>query len=98
VVERVASAVTLFAPGDEVYYAGSISRPGTDAQFHLVDEAAALVDKDVPRSTITPGSTGSTRPTCVARTLGWRAEPPSARRFWPGSEAKMSVGAGRVMT
>jgi NADPH2:quinone reductase len=38
VVERVGSAVTLFAPGDEVYYAGSINRPGTDAQFHLVDE------------------------------------------------------------
>src|SRR6201992_396 len=30
--------VTLFSPGDEVYYAGSIDRPGTDAQFHLVDE------------------------------------------------------------
>jgi zinc-binding alcohol dehydrogenase family protein len=30
--------VTLFAPGDEVYYAGSINRPGTDAQFHVVDE------------------------------------------------------------
>ena len=30
--------VTLFSPGDEVYYAGSIARPGTDAQFHVVDE------------------------------------------------------------
>ncbi|HEY2522726.1 MAG TPA: zinc-binding alcohol dehydrogenase family protein [Streptosporangiaceae bacterium] len=30
--------VTLFSPGDEVYYAGSIDRPGTDAQFHVVDE------------------------------------------------------------
>src|SRR6201996_2449183 len=30
--------VTLFSPGDEVYYAGSIGRPGTDAQFHVVDE------------------------------------------------------------
>jgi zinc-binding alcohol dehydrogenase family protein len=29
---------TLFAPGDEVYYAGSIDRPGTNAQFHVVDE------------------------------------------------------------
>jgi NADPH:quinone reductase len=30
--------VTFFSPGDEVYYAGSIDRPGTDAQFHVVDE------------------------------------------------------------
>lgn len=28
----------LFRPGDEVYYAGSIKRAGTNAQFHLVDE------------------------------------------------------------
>lgn len=27
-----------FKPGDEVYYAGSILRPGTNADFHLVDE------------------------------------------------------------
>jgi NADPH:quinone reductase len=38
VVQRVGSAVTRFAPGDEVFYAGSIGGPGTDAQFHLVDE------------------------------------------------------------
>ena len=38
VVTAAGSRVTLFAPGDEVYYAGSVARPGTDAQFHLVDE------------------------------------------------------------
>ena len=38
VVESVGSAVTLFRPGDEVCYAGSIARPGSDMQFHLVDE------------------------------------------------------------
>ncbi|SFF28747.1 zinc-binding alcohol dehydrogenase family protein [Actinoplanes philippinensis] len=38
VVERTGDAVTLFQPGDEVFYAGSINRPGTNAQFHLVDE------------------------------------------------------------
>lgn len=38
VVESVGSAVTLFQPGDEVYYAGSIARPGTDMELHLVDE------------------------------------------------------------
>ena len=29
---------TLFKPGDAVFYAGDIGRPGTNAQFHLVDE------------------------------------------------------------
>lgn len=38
VVDQVGAAVTLFQPGDEVWYAGSIARPGTNAQFHLVDE------------------------------------------------------------
>lgn len=38
VVEAVGAAVTLFKPGDEVFYAGSIMRPGTNSEFHLVDE------------------------------------------------------------
>jgi len=38
VVEGVGDAVTLFKPGDAVYYAGSITRPGSNAQFQLVDE------------------------------------------------------------
>ena len=38
VVEAVGADVTLFQPGDEVYYAGDITRSGTNAQFHLVDE------------------------------------------------------------
>ncbi|MDF3837905.1 zinc-binding alcohol dehydrogenase family protein [Cupriavidus basilensis] len=37
-VEAVGSAVTLFRPGQAVYYAGSFDRAGTNAQFHLVDE------------------------------------------------------------
>jgi NADPH2:quinone reductase len=38
IVEAVGDAVTLFRPGDAVYYAGDITRPGTNAQLHLVDE------------------------------------------------------------
>lgn len=30
--------VTDFSVGDEVFYAGALDRPGTDAEFHLVDE------------------------------------------------------------
>ena len=37
-VEAVGPDVTLFKAGDPVYYAGSIVRPGTNAQLHLVDE------------------------------------------------------------
>jgi zinc-binding alcohol dehydrogenase family protein len=38
VVEAVGPDVTLLSPGDEVFYAGSITRPGTNSEFHLVDE------------------------------------------------------------
>jgi len=38
VVEAVGEAVTRFKPGDTVYYAGDITRPGSNAQFQLVDE------------------------------------------------------------
>jgi len=38
VVEAVGPEVTLFKPGDAVYYAGEIGRPGSNAQFQLVDE------------------------------------------------------------
>ena len=38
VVEAVGEAVTRFKPGDAVYYAGDITRPGSNAQFQLVDE------------------------------------------------------------
>ncbi|MEM7240396.1 MAG: zinc-binding alcohol dehydrogenase family protein, partial [Pseudomonadota bacterium] len=31
-------AVSRFQPGDMVWYAGSIDRPGTNAEYHLVDE------------------------------------------------------------
>jgi len=38
VVAAVGPGVTLFKAGDEVWYAGSIIRPGTNSEFHLVDE------------------------------------------------------------
>ncbi|OZI45295.1 zinc-binding alcohol dehydrogenase family protein [Bordetella genomosp. 4] len=41
VVETIGSEVSLFQPGDEVYYAGSIARPGSYAEYGLVDERIA---------------------------------------------------------
>ena len=39
VVDAVGSAVTRFQVGDVVFYAGDIGRPGSNAEFQLVDEA-----------------------------------------------------------
>ncbi len=38
IVRAVGPEVTSFQPGDEVFYAGSITRPGSNMEFHLVDE------------------------------------------------------------
>ncbi|MCB5202866.1 zinc-binding alcohol dehydrogenase family protein [Neorhizobium sp. T786] len=38
IVAAVGPDVTLFQPGDEVFYAGAINRQGTNAEYHLVDE------------------------------------------------------------
>ncbi|WP_296100860.1 zinc-binding alcohol dehydrogenase family protein [uncultured Agrobacterium sp.] len=38
IVKAVGDKVSLFKPGDEVFYAGAINRPGTNSEFHLVDE------------------------------------------------------------
>ena len=37
-MEATGHACSLFKPGDEVFYAGSIARSGTNAELHLVDE------------------------------------------------------------
>ena len=38
IVDAVGSEVTLFQPGDAVFYAGDINRPGSNAEYQLVDE------------------------------------------------------------
>ncbi|WP_036132465.1 zinc-binding alcohol dehydrogenase family protein [Lysinibacillus sphaericus] len=38
IVEEVGPHCTLFKAGDEVYYAGDITRQGCNSEFHLVDE------------------------------------------------------------
>jgi NADPH2:quinone reductase len=38
IVKETGADVTLFDPGDEVYYAGSVDRAGSYAQFQCVDE------------------------------------------------------------
>ena len=38
VVEAIGPAVSLFKPGDRVYYAGDITRPGSNSEYQLVNE------------------------------------------------------------
>lgn len=38
IVKAVGPDVTLFKAGDAVFYSGAIDRPGTNCEFHLVDE------------------------------------------------------------
>ncbi len=38
IVKEVGSETTRFRPGDEVFYAGDLTRPGTNAESQLVDE------------------------------------------------------------
>jgi NADPH2:quinone reductase len=37
-VAALGPQATLFKPGDAVYYAGDVTRPGCDSEYHLVDE------------------------------------------------------------
>ena len=38
IVKEVGTTVSHFKPGDEVFYAGDLTRPGTNAELHAVDE------------------------------------------------------------
>ena len=38
IVRQVGSEVSFFKVGNEVFYAGDFNRPGTNAEFHAVDE------------------------------------------------------------
>lgn len=64
VVRAVGAEVTLFAPGDAVMYAGSVTRPGCYSALHLVDERLAgrapagwspAQSASLPAATITAG-------------------------------------------
>lgn len=38
VVEAAGERTSRFKPGDEVFYAGSLTRPGANSEYHVVDE------------------------------------------------------------
>jgi len=41
IVEKAGEGVTGFKAGDKVYYAGDITRPGCNSEYHLVDQRIA---------------------------------------------------------
>ena len=43
IVESIGSDVTHFSVGDRVFYAGDLTRPGTNSEYHLVDERIAAL-------------------------------------------------------
>ena len=43
VVKSVGEAVSLFAPGDEIWYAGALDRAGSNSEFQRVDERVAAL-------------------------------------------------------
>ncbi|MDX1391698.1 MAG: zinc-binding alcohol dehydrogenase family protein [Rheinheimera sp.] len=45
-VIAVGEKVSLFSPGDKVFYAGSLTRPGSNSEFQLVDERIAALMPD----------------------------------------------------
>ncbi|WP_343124484.1 alcohol dehydrogenase catalytic domain-containing protein, partial [Stenotrophomonas sp. MB339] len=48
IVDAVGSEVTLFQPGDAVYYAGLVDRPGPNAESPLVDGPTLAPRPGVP--------------------------------------------------
>ena len=43
IVEKTGEGVTGFKAGDKVYYAGDITRPGCNSEYHLVDQRIAAL-------------------------------------------------------
>ena len=41
IVEKTGAGVTGFKAGDKVFYAGDITRPGCNSEFHVVDQRIA---------------------------------------------------------
>ncbi|AZU19628.1 hypothetical protein NY98_12050 [Xanthomonas citri pv. fuscans] len=76
-------------PGDAVYDAGALTRPGTNAQFHLVDERL-VGRKPATLDDAAAGSTTAASPpaTCAVPTPRWTRTAPAASWCWKVSERR----------
>src|SRR3954471_1665141 len=88
-VEAVGPEVTLFKPGEAVFYAGALGRPGTNAEFHLVDER--IVGHK-------PASLGFAEAAALPLTAitAWEAlfDPLAARKPAPGTASTILIIGG----
>jgi len=92
-VEAVGEAVIGFKPGDLVYYAGDISRPGSNAEYQLVD--ARLVGH-VPRSIDLADAAALPLTTLTAWELLFQRMPFDSEKGGAGKSLLIIGGAGGV--
>ena len=94
VVEGVGSEVQNFAIGDKVFYAGDITRPGCNSEYHLVDEriVAHAPEKLSPEDCAAMPLTSITAWEALFDRLGFTPEENSNQ----GSSVMIIGGAGGV--
>jgi NADPH2:quinone reductase len=93
VVEAVGEAVEGFRPGDRVYYAGDITRPGSNARFQLVDARLAA---PMPRSLDFAQAAALPLVALTAWELLFQRMPFDSERGGEGKSLLVIAGAGGV--
>ena len=76
VVEKIGNKVKGFTVSDQVFYAGDITRPGSNSEYHLVDEriAALAPQKISPEDAVAMPLTSITAWEAIFSRLGFIAE------------------------
>jgi NADPH2:quinone reductase len=93
VVEAVGEAVTGFKPGDRVYYAGDITRAGSNAEFQLVD---ARIAGHAPTSLDAAQAAALPLTTITAWELLFQRMPFDSEHGGEGKSLLIIAGAGGV--
>jgi len=93
VVEAVGDAVSGFAVGDAVYYAGDITRPGSNAEYQLVD---ARIVGHAPRSMQLADAAAMPLTTITAWELLFQRMPFDSENGGDGKSLLIIGGAGGV--
>lgn len=93
VVEAIGDSVTGFKPGDRVYYAGDVTRPGSNAEYQLVD--ARLVGH-APRSIDLADAAALPLTTITAWELLFQRMPFDSEHGGTGKSLLIIGGAGGV--
>jgi NADPH2:quinone reductase len=92
-IEAVGAGVEGFQPGDRVYYAGDVTRPGSNAEFQLVDARLAAA---MPRSLDFAGAAALPLVSITAWELLFQRMPFDSERGGEGKSLLVIAGAGGV--